>query len=300
VRGLERAQDALGAGQALERGQRVGVGARHVAGAPAVLPVGVLGADARIVEAGRDRVRLGDLADLRALAVREHVRLRAVQDADAAGAERGGVARGLDAVARRLDTDEVHALVGDERREQPGGVGATADARDQRVGQPALGGEHLGARLAADHRLQLAHHPRVRVRAGDRADQVERVADVGHPVAHRLVHRVLECPGTGRHRDDAGAEQAHAEDVELLARDVLGAHVDLARHAEQRRDRRGGDAVLAGPRLGDEAALAHAPRQQRLADAVVDLVRAGVVEVLALQVQVHAERVAQVGRAVQE
>ena len=42
--------------------------------------------------------------------------------------------------------------------------------------------------------------------------------------------------------------------------------------------------MLAGPRLGDDARLAHAPRQQRLPDTVIDLVRAGVVEVLALQI----------------
>ena len=39
----------------------------------------------------------------------------------------------------------------------------------------------------------------------------------------------------------------------------------------------------AGARLGDEALLAHALREQGLADGVVDLVRAGVVEVLALE-----------------
>jgi hypothetical protein len=46
--------------------------------------------------------------------------------------------------------------------------------------------------------------------------------------------------------------------------------------------------VLAGAGLGDDAALAHALGQQRLADGVVDLVRAGVVEVLALEVQAPA------------
>ena len=48
--------------------------------------------------------------------------------------------------------------------------------------------------------------------------------------------------------------------------------------------RRRGDAVLARAGLGDHALLAHAPREQDLADAVVDLVRAGVAEVLALEV----------------
>ncbi len=47
--------------------------------------------------------------------------------------------------------------------------------------------------------------------------------------------------------------------------------------------RGGGHAVLAGARLGDHSLLAHPQREQRLADRVVDLVRAGVIEVLALE-----------------
>ena len=46
--------------------------------------------------------------------------------------------------------------------------------------------------------------------------------------------------------------------------------------------------MLAGPGFRDDARLAHAPREQRLADRVVDLVRAGVVQVLALQVDLRA------------
>ncbi len=52
------------------------------------------------------------------------------------------------------------------------------------------------------------------------------------------------------------------------------------------------DAVLARPGLGDEALLAHALDQQRLAQHVVDLVRPGVVEVLALEEDPHRARVA--------
>ena len=43
------------------------------------------------------------------------------------------------------------------------------------------------------------------------------------------------------------------------------------------------DAVLAGAGLGDDPLLAHPLRQQRLAERVVELVRAGVHEVLALE-----------------
>ena len=65
-------------------------------------------------------------------------------------------------------------------------------------------------------------------------------------------------------------------DVQRLARHVLGAHVDDALEAEQRAGGGRRDAVLAGAGLGDDARLAHALGEQRLAERVVDLVRAGV------------------------
>ena len=80
-----------------------------------------------------------------------------------------------------------------------------------------------------------------------------------------------------------GAEHAHAEDVQRLARHVVRAHVDDAFQAEQRADGGGGHAVLPRTGLGDDAALAHPAGEQRLAERVVDLVRAGVSEILALQ-----------------
>jgi hypothetical protein len=52
--------------------------------------------------------------------------------------------------------------------------------------------------------------------------------------------------------------------------------------------------VLAGARLGDDPGLAHAPGQQDLPDGVVDLVGAGVAEVLALEVDARtAQRLGQ-------
>ncbi|GAC1530794.1 MAG: hypothetical protein NVS2B4_09870 [Ramlibacter sp.] len=46
--------------------------------------------------------------------------------------------------------------------------------------------------------------------------------------------------------------------------------------------------MLAGAGLGDNARFGHASRKHRLADDVVDLVRAGVVQVLALEVDLRA------------
>ena len=93
---------------------------------PVSLQEAVLRADARIVEAGGDRVRLGRLP----VVVLQQVRQRAVQHADAPA---GSVAawRPLSMpVARRLDAEEPHARVGTNGVEQAHGVRAAADAGD--------------------------------------------------------------------------------------------------------------------------------------------------------------------------
>ena len=126
------------------------------------------------------------------------------------------------------------------------------------------------------------------MRAGGRADQVVGGLDVRDPVAQRLVHRVLQRAGARRDRIHLGAQKLHAKDVRLLPLDVGGAHVDDAGQAEARADGRGGDAVLARAGLGDDAGLAHAARQKDLAEAIVDLVRAGVIELVALEIDLCA------------
>ena len=148
--------------------------------------------------------------------------------------------------------------------------------------------EHLRARLLADHALEIAHHGRIGMRAGDGADAIVGVAHVGHPVAQGLVHRVLERPRALLHRPHFRAQHLHAEDVRLLPLDVDRAHVDDAFEAEARAGGRGRDAVLAGARFGDDALLAHAAGEQDLAEHVVDLVRAGVVELVALEIDLGA------------
>jgi hypothetical protein len=110
------------------------------------------------------------------------------------------------------------------------------------------------------------------------------VGDVADPVADRLGGGVLQ----GRR---VGAEQAHAAHVDRLAPHVLGAHVDDAVQAEACAHGGGRHAVLAGAGLGDDPALAHAAGDERLAEGVVQLVRAGVAEVLALEVQPRAAEV---------
>src|SRR5215472_7735828 len=89
------------------------------------------------------------------------------------------------------------------------------------------------------------------------------------------------------HRDDFGTQQFHAEDVGLLTLDVGGAHINDARQVEEGTGGSGRHPMLTGAGLGDDAALAHAPREQDLAKAIVYLVGAGVVELVTLQIELR-------------
>jgi hypothetical protein len=72
-----------------------------------------------------------------------------------------------------------------------------------------------------------------------------------------------------------------------LAFHILAAHVDHAFQTITGTNGGGGDTVLTGAGFGNDARLAHAFGQHGLADGVVDLVCAGVVQVFALQVNLR-------------
>ena len=59
---LQRRYDALQLGAQLESGQGFPIGGRDVVDTPLVVKPGMLRADARVIEAGGDRMSLGNLA----------------------------------------------------------------------------------------------------------------------------------------------------------------------------------------------------------------------------------------------
>ena len=284
VRRLDGGDDPLGRAQQAQRLHRLVVGRGDVLRAADRGEPRVLGPDARVVQAGRDRVGFDGLPVL----VLEDEGSRAVQDAGAAALDRGGMARGVDPVAGGLDAVEPHAFVIEEGVEHADRVRAAADARDDGIREPADLVEELRARLFADDLLEVAHHRGERMRSRRRAEDVVRRLDARDPVAVRVVDGVLEGARARLDRDDLGAEQAHAGDVERLTLGVDLAHVDRALEAEEGCRRGGRHPVLARAGLGDHARLAEALGEQRLAEDVVDLVGAGVVEVLALEEDARA------------
>ena len=133
------------------------------------------------------------------------------------------------------------------------------------------------------------------MRTARRPQHVVRGVHVGHPVAKRLVDGVLQGPRAVPHRNDGGAETFHPEHVGTLPGDIDLPHVDRALQSEPGGHGRGGDPVLTRAGLGDDPRLAHPLHQQPLSHDVVGLVGAGVVQVLALDVDTDpTEALAQV------
>ena len=123
-----------GAPQVMEGLRGPGIGNADVLGTSDVVQVGVLRADAGVVQACGNRVGAGDLA----VGVLQQVGAVAVQHARRAAGHAGGVLAGVDAVTGGLDADDLYAFIVEEWVEQADGVGAAADAGDQRVGQAVL------------------------------------------------------------------------------------------------------------------------------------------------------------------
>ena len=190
---------------------------------------------------------------------------------------------GCDAVAAGFHAVHGDTLIAQERMEQADGVGATSHAGHQGVGQFAGLLQGLAPGLATDDALEIPHQQRIGVRARHGADDVKGVVDIGHPVAHGLVHRVLEGARARGDGHDFGAQQLHAVHVQGLAAHILLTHEHLALQAEARGNGGRCHAVLAGTGLGRDAGLAHVLGEQRLAHGIVHLVGAGVIQVLALQ-----------------
>src|SRR6266508_176294 len=247
----------------------------------------MLRADPWIVQAGGDGVRGQDLS----VPVLQQVGQRAMEDAGRPEGEGPAVlAVGLSPTAG-LHADQTDPGGTHERREDAHGVAAPPHTRHDRGGITALGIQELSLRLVADHALEVADQGGERMRPGYRTDHVMGLTHAPRPVPHGLVHRVLQRSTSGGDRHDLGPQELHPGDVRRLADGVLLAHVHDAWKAEQRAGRGGGHAVHPGAGLGDDATLPQPPGQEHLAQGVVDLVRAGVIQILTLQVDAIAQPV---------
>ena len=126
------------------------------------------------------------------------------------------------------------------------------------------------------------------MRPHHRADDVVGRFHGAHPVAHRLVDRIAERFGAALHRPHLGSHELHAAHIRRLPPHILRAHVNHAVEAKPGTGRGGGNAMLAGAGFGDDPPLPHAHGEEPLTERVVDLVGAGVAEILTLEIDLRA------------
>src|SRR5215831_5434061 len=209
VRALERWQDSFELAELPHALERLRIARGLITHATTRRQQRMLWPYARIVEPGRDRMRLLNLA----IRVLQQQRVRSVEHAGTAVGDRGSVLTKAGATPAGLDADDLDRGIGHKGMEGTDGVGSAADAGDEGIRQPPGSGEYLRACLPSDDRLELAYQVWVRMRADHRAEQIISSERVRHPVAQRLVDRGAQRAIAARDRHDARAEQPHASDI---------------------------------------------------------------------------------------
>ena len=193
---------------------------------------------------------------------------------------------GVDTPACRLGQNDVDTVVVDVVVDGACGIAATTDTGHEHVGIVAPGLlPQLPFDLLGDDALHPGHDVGIGMRPHGGAYDIERVGGMAAPVADGLgacvAERHIAC-GHGMH---LGAKHPHALHIGVLPLHIGLPHEDLTLHVHQRAHGGGSHAMLSGSCLGDDARLAHLPCHENLSDGVVDLVRARVVEVLTLQIE---------------
>ena len=97
-----------------------------------------------------------------------------------------------------------------KRRENSGRVAAAAYAGDHVVRKLAFFFQTLLFRFVTDDGLEVANNHRKWMGTDDRTDDVMRVLDAAHPVAHRFISRVLEGHASAADFHDARTHELHA------------------------------------------------------------------------------------------
>ena len=196
---------------------------------------------------------------------------------------------GLPTVSAGLGQYNVYALIVYVVVDGARSVAAAAYACYQIVGIVATDFLlQLPFNLFADHALHACHQVRVGVRSHGAAHDIECVGRMTAPVAYSLTACVAQCHVACAYWVHLGSQHLHALHVGVLSLHIGSTHKHLALHVHQRTHRSCGHTVLSGTCLGYDASLTHLLGQQYLSDGVVDFVRTGVVQVLALQVELTA------------
>ena len=277
---LQSGDDSLQPGQFGEGFECLVIGGVGVLDPAEVPQPGVLRSHSGVIQAGTDAVGQLHLAKF----ILQQVGAGALKNSEGATLEAGSVAPCLNSFPSGLHTDHLDVFIVKERVKEPNGIGSAAHTGYQKIGQAAFLLKNLAAGLVPNNPLKVADHQGIRVCAVGGAENVMGAPDIRDPVPHRLVDRLFQGLLSGFDGYHLSPEHFHPIDVQSLTLAIDGTHIDDAFHAKHGGHSGGGHPMLAGPGLGDDPRLAHAPGQKDLADGIVDLVCPGMEEILPLEV----------------
>ena len=115
------------------------------------------------------------------------------------------------------------------------------------------------------------------MRAGNGADYIICVINIGGPVAQGFVHSIFQGPRTRLYRNNVRTQQLHAIDIRRLPDNVFSTHVNMTFQAQFSCNSGTGHAVLPCSCLRNDSRLAHVLSKECLANRIINLMRAGVI-----------------------
>lgn len=237
----------------------------------------MLRSDAGIIQSGGNGVCQLNVS----VVILQQVGTHAMQYARLSFRHGAGVLTGLDTKSGCLHADQFHFRIVDEVREHTDGVGTAADAGHNDIRKLSFLLQELAASLTADNTLEFLYHLRVGMRAYGRTDDIEGILSALRPGADGFVGCILQGVVAGGYADHFRSQKLHAEYIQRLALDILRSHVYGAFHVEKGCAGCSCHAVLTGSGLRNDTGFSHFLRQQYLTEHVVDLMRTGMVQILA-------------------
>ncbi|KAI6756470.1 hypothetical protein HG530_012206 [Fusarium avenaceum] len=175
--------------------------------------------------------------------------------------ESSAMSRGINTIATGLNTQKLNTGVILERVEHANGVAATTYTSNDGIWELSSLLEHLLLGLGTDDGLECSDDGGEGVRSDSRTDDVVGSVKVNDPGTKGFVDSISESLATSLDSNNLGTQQAHTENVEGLSSDT----------------------VLSSTSFSNNTLLSESSSEEKLAQCVVDLVAAGMVQVLTLE-----------------
>ena len=244
--------------------------------------IGVHRSDARIVETGTDGEGFLNLSVFGL----HHEGAGSVDNAFCSAVHGGSGVVGIYSVSGSLSQINLHAVIINVVVDGSGSITSATHAGDEVIRIVAA---YLLLQLPfqffGDNALHLGYNVRIRMRTHGRTYDVEGILWMTAPVADSFRAGIAQRHIACAHRVHLGSQHLHTLYVGMLSFHIGGTHENLTLHVHQGAYRSCSHTVLSGSGFGNDAGLAHLLGHENLTDGVVNFVCTGMVQVLALQIE---------------